>query len=83
MPSATTSPRSPTGSRAHEGGAPGGWSSPWLSHTPATLDLLVDNGYRYLLDLRLDDQPVWLRDGESGPLLSIPYNAGDQRLRRR
>jgi peptidoglycan/xylan/chitin deacetylase (PgdA/CDA1 family) len=60
--------------RAHEGAQPGGWSSPWLSHTPATLGLLVETGYRYLLDLRLDDQPVWLRT-ESGPLLSIPYNA--------
>ena len=60
--------------RAHEGTAPGGWSSPWLSHTPNTLNLLADNGYRYLLDLRLDDQPVWLTT-ESGPLLAIPYNA--------
>ncbi len=60
--------------RAHEGAQPGGWSSPWLSHTPATLGLLVETGYRYLLDLRLDDQPVWLHT-ESGPLLSIPYNA--------
>ena len=60
--------------RAEEGQAPGGWSSPWLSHTPATLNLLVDSGYDYLLDLRLDDQPVWLRT-ESGPLLSIPYAA--------
>jgi peptidoglycan/xylan/chitin deacetylase (PgdA/CDA1 family) len=60
--------------RAAEGQAPGGWSSPWLSQTPATLDLLVDSGYDYLLDLRLDDQPVWLRT-KSGPLLSIPYAA--------
>jgi peptidoglycan/xylan/chitin deacetylase (PgdA/CDA1 family) len=60
--------------RAHEGAAPGGWSSPWLSHTPVTLGLLAETGYRYLLDLRLDDQPVWLTT-ESGPLLSIPYNA--------
>ena len=57
-----------------EGVAPGGWSSPWLSHTPATLDLLVDSGFHYLLDLRLDDQPVWLHT-ESGPLLAIPYAA--------
>ena len=46
--------------RAARGRRPGGWSSPWLSHTPATLNLLADTGYRYLLDLRLDDQPVWL-----------------------
>ncbi|MDP9168253.1 MAG: polysaccharide deacetylase family protein [Actinomycetota bacterium] len=60
--------------RAEEGMAPGGWSSPWLSHTPDTLNLLVASGYRYLLDLRLDDQPVWL-DTASGPLLAIPYAA--------
>jgi peptidoglycan/xylan/chitin deacetylase (PgdA/CDA1 family) len=60
--------------RSHEGDPPGGWSSPWLSHTPATLGLLAETGYRYLLDLRLDDQPVWLPT-ESGPLLAIPYNA--------
>ena len=60
--------------RAMEGTAPGGWSSPWLAHTPGTIDLLVETGYRYLLDLRLDDQPVWLRT-RSGPLLSIPYAA--------
>lgn len=60
--------------RAEEGLAPGGWSSPWLSHTPATLNLLVASGYDYLLDLRLDDQPVWLHT-ESGPLLAIPYAA--------
>jgi peptidoglycan/xylan/chitin deacetylase (PgdA/CDA1 family) len=59
--------------RAHEGARPGGWSSPWLSHTAATVGLLVETGYRYLLDLRLDDQPVWLST-KSGPLLSIPYN---------
>jgi peptidoglycan/xylan/chitin deacetylase (PgdA/CDA1 family) len=60
--------------RAAEGSAPGGWSSPWLSHTPSTLNLLVASGYRYLLDLRLDDQPVWLST-DSGPLLAIPYAA--------
>jgi hypothetical protein len=59
--------------RVHEAAPPGGWSSPWLSHTAATVGLLVETGYRYLLDLRLDDQPVWLST-KSGPLLSIPYN---------
>lgn len=59
---------------AAEGARPGGWSSPWLSQTPATLNLLAANGYRYLLDIRLDDQPVWLGT-ESGPLLAIPYAA--------
>ncbi|CAN5581866.1 polysaccharide deacetylase family protein [soil metagenome] len=60
--------------RGHEGAAPGGWSSPWLAHTANTVNLLADTGYRYLLDLRLDDQPVWLATA-SGPLLAIPYSA--------
>lgn len=60
--------------REHEGAAPGGWSSPWLTHSPNTVNLLAEVGYRYLLDLRLDDQPVWLAT-TSGPLLALPYNA--------
>ena len=55
-----------------EGQRPAGWSSPWLAHTPRTIDLLAGAGYRYLLDLRLDDQPVWLPSA-SGSLLAIPY----------
>lgn len=57
-----------------EGVRPGGWSSPWLSQSPATLNLLAATGYRYLLDLHLDDQPIWMKT-ESGPLLAIPYAA--------
>jgi peptidoglycan/xylan/chitin deacetylase (PgdA/CDA1 family) len=57
---------------AAEGTRPGGWSSPWLAHTPRTTALLAATGYRYLLDLRLDDQPVWLTT-DGGPLLAIPY----------
>lgn len=57
---------------AEEGRAPDGWSSPWLAHTPTSLTSLSEAGYRYLLDLRLDDQPVWLETG-AGRLLSIPY----------
>jgi peptidoglycan/xylan/chitin deacetylase (PgdA/CDA1 family) len=59
--------------REHEGAAPGGWSSPWLTHTESTVGLLAETGYDYLLDLRFDDQPVWL-EGTGRPLLSIPYN---------
>ena len=61
-----------TSIEAHEGKRPGGWSSPWLAHTPTTIDSLAATGYRYLLDLRPDDQPLWLLS-PSGPLLSIPY----------
>lgn len=55
-----------------EGARPGGWSSPWLAHTPSTLVSLRSAGYRYLLDLRLDDRPVWLAAGEDR-LLALPY----------
>ena len=57
-----------------EGIRPRGWSSPWLAHSPRTLDLLPELGFGYLLDLRLDDQPVWLRTSGK-PLLAIPYAA--------
>lgn len=57
---------------AQEGAPPAGWSSPWLAHTDNTADLLKEAGYRYVLDLGMDDQPVWL-DTRSGKLLCIPY----------
>ncbi|OIH97778.1 polysaccharide deacetylase [Curtobacterium sp. MCBA15_001] len=57
---------------AEEGTAPGGWSSPWLTQTPSTLDNLVDAGYRYVLDLRLDDRPVTLTT-RSGAITALPY----------
>ncbi len=57
---------------AHEGAPPRGWSSPWLAQTERTFDLLGEAGYAYVLDLRLDDQPVWLTT-RSKPLLALPY----------
>jgi peptidoglycan/xylan/chitin deacetylase (PgdA/CDA1 family) len=55
-----------------EGAPPKGWSSPWLAHTPTTFDTLAEAGFRYTLDLRLDDRPVWL-SVRSGRLLAVPY----------
>ncbi|MDR6955394.1 peptidoglycan/xylan/chitin deacetylase (PgdA/CDA1 family) [Ancylobacter sp. 3268] len=55
-----------------EGGPPAGWSSPWLAHSPATLDLLAAEGFEYVADFRMDDQPVWLAT-QAGRLLSMPY----------
>lgn len=55
-----------------EGIRPGGWSSPWLVHTPSTFDVLAEAGYRYLLGLRPDDRPVWLPATPSA-ILAIPY----------
>jgi peptidoglycan/xylan/chitin deacetylase (PgdA/CDA1 family) len=57
---------------SEEGARPAGWSSPWLTHTESTLDLLAETGYRYVMDLRLDDQPVWLNT-RGTPLLAMPY----------
>jgi len=55
-----------------EGKPPAGWSSPWLAHTENTPDLIQQAGYRYVLDLGMDDQPVWLKT-QDGKLLCIPY----------
>lgn len=55
-----------------EGTPPGGWSSPWLAHSPTTLAALARTGFRYVLDFRLDDQPVML-DTPDGPIMAMPY----------
>lgn len=57
---------------AAEGAPPRGWSSPWLAYTENTFDLLAEAGYGYVLGLRLDDQPVWLKT-RARPLLVVPY----------
>jgi peptidoglycan/xylan/chitin deacetylase (PgdA/CDA1 family) len=55
-----------------EGRAPAGWSSPWLAHSATSIDLVKDAGFQYILDLGMDDQPVWLNTRTS-PLLCVPY----------
>jgi peptidoglycan/xylan/chitin deacetylase (PgdA/CDA1 family) len=59
--------------RLEEGEAPLGWSSPWLTETENTLDLLAESGYRYVMDLRADDQPFSLQTRGSS-LLAMPYS---------
>jgi len=56
----------------HEGKAPTGWMSPWLSNSTITPDLLKEAGYRYFMDWTMDDQPIWMKT-RAGPLLSLPY----------
>jgi peptidoglycan/xylan/chitin deacetylase (PgdA/CDA1 family) len=56
----------------HEGAPPVGWMSPWLSNSAATMDLLQEAGYRYVMDWTMDDQPVWLRT-RTGRILAMPY----------
>jgi len=56
----------------HEGKAPTGWMSPWLSNSGVTADLLQEAGYRYFMDWTMDDQPIWVKT-RKGRILSIPY----------
>ena len=56
-----------------EGRAPEGWLGPWISHSHVTPDLLAEQGYRYLLDWCMDDQPVWFRCREGRRILAMPY----------
>jgi allantoinase len=58
--------------RAFTGRAPRGWLGPGLTETWETPDILAEEGYEYVCDWVLDDQPVVLRTrGRS--LVSIPY----------
>jgi len=54
------------------GRRPEGWLGPYLAESGATLDLLKEAGYRYVMDWALDDQPIWLKT-RAGPILSVPY----------
>jgi peptidoglycan/xylan/chitin deacetylase (PgdA/CDA1 family) len=54
------------------GKPPRGWLGPGLTETWQTPDLLVEEGYEYVADWVLDDQPVWLRT-RTRPIVSIPY----------
>lgn len=51
---------------------PRGWLGPGLTETWETPDLLVEEGYSYLCDWVLDDQPVRLRT-RGAPIVNIPY----------
>ena len=64
----------------HEGTAPTGWMSPWLSNSETTMDLLQEAGYRYVMDWTMDDQPIWIKT-RGGKILSMPYpvEANDNR----
>ncbi|MCK2037050.1 polysaccharide deacetylase family protein [Microbacterium sp. SSW1-49] len=58
--------------RAVTGKDPRGWLGPGLTETWETPEILVENGYEYVCDWVLDDEPVELRT-ETTPLTSIPY----------
>ena len=54
------------------GKPPRGWLGPGLTETWQTPDVLVEEGYDYVADWVLDDQPVWLKT-RGKPILNLPY----------
>jgi allantoinase len=56
----------------HEGRPPRGWLSPGVNPSAVTPDLLQEQGYLYVLDWPMDDQPVWMKT-RGGHILSVPY----------
>ncbi|HEU4659801.1 MAG TPA: polysaccharide deacetylase family protein [Pseudolabrys sp.] len=54
------------------GARPRGWLGPGLTETWETPDILSEEGYEYVADWVLDDQPVWLKTRHK-PIVSIPY----------
>ena len=54
------------------GKRPRGWLGPGLTETWETPDLLVEEGYDYVCDWVLDDQPVILKT-RTAPIVNIPY----------
>jgi len=57
---------------AFTGRVPRGWLGPGLTETWDTPDILAEEGYQYVCDWVLDDQPVMLKT-RTGPLVSVPY----------
>jgi allantoinase len=58
--------------RAFTGCRPRGWLGPGLTETWDTPDILVEEGYEYVCDWVLDDQPVMLNT-RTRPIVSVPY----------
>jgi allantoinase len=51
---------------------PHGWLGPGLTETWETPDLLVEEGYDYVCDWVLDDEPVLLKT-RTRPIVNLPY----------
>ena len=58
--------------RAFTGRPPRGWLGPGLTETWETPDLLVEEGFDYVADWVLDDQPVRLKT-RTKPIVNVPY----------
>lgn len=57
---------------AFTGQRPRGWLGPGLTETWNTPDLLSNDGYEYVCDWVLDDQPVILKT-QGKPIVNVPY----------
>ena len=58
--------------RDYTGKPPVGWESPGLTETMETLDILAEEGIKYVADWPLDDQPLELKV-KAGEMYSVPY----------
>jgi len=58
--------------RDFSGRPPRGWLGPGLTETWETPDLLVEEGFEYVCDWVLDDQPVPLKT-RTRPIVNLPY----------
>jgi allantoinase len=58
--------------REFVGRPPRGWLGPGLTETWETPDLLVEEGFDYVADWVLDDQPVRVKT-RSKPIVNLPY----------
>ena len=58
--------------RDFAGRPPRGWLGPGLTETWETPDVLVEEGFDYVADWVLDDQPVKLKT-RTKPIVSVPY----------
>jgi hypothetical protein len=54
------------------GRRPRGWLGPGLTETWDTPDILAEEGYEYVCDWVLDDQPLTMKT-RTGSLVSVPY----------
>jgi len=61
-----------TAIRDFAGRPPRGWLGPGLTETWETPDLLVEEGFDYVCDWVLDDQPVRLKT-RTRPIVNLPY----------
>src|SRR5271165_974339 len=58
--------------RNFTGRQPRGWLGPGLTETWETPDLVAEEGFDYVCDWVLDDEPVWLKT-RTRPIVNLPY----------